>query len=131
RSLRNKGFLLDCAASDFLRVARESAVFTAEIKQRLSLVNHGVFHFPDKNRVIARKMRRDDVATQVEQRVFKDRDAARGPTVADGQALLGLGALLAAREVLGNGLLPFLKDADAAALFLLEQRKNFRAVIDA
>jgi len=112
-------------------VAGDAAVFAAEIKQRLSLMSFRIVDFRDKNRMIAGGMRGHGAAAQLEQRVFQDREPARGSGVADGEALFGFGAVHSASKIFGDGLLPGFEDANAEAFFLLEERKDFRAVVDA
>jgi len=112
-------------------LAGDVAVFAAEIEQRLSFVNFGVVHFPQENRVIARKMRGYDSAAQLKQRIFKDRQAARRSGEVDGEALFGFGAVHASRKIFGDGLLPGFEHADAEAFFLLEEGKDFGAVVNA
>ncbi len=48
-----------------------------------------------------------------------------------GQTVLGFGVLLGLREILRDGLLALLQHADPEALFLMEQRQDFRALINA
>ena len=112
-------------------MAGDAAVFAAEIEQRLSLVNFRIVDFRDKNRVIAGGMRGHGAAAQLEQRVFQDRKPARGSGVADGEALFGFRAVHAASKIFGDGLLAGFEHADAEMFFLLQERKDFRAVVDA
>src|ERR1700730_6621595 len=112
-------------------MARDAAVFAAEIEQRLSLVNLRIVDFRDKNRVIAAWMSGHSAATQLEQGIFQDRKAARGSGVTDGEALFGFRAVHAASKIFGDSLLPGFEHADPKAFFLLEERKDFRAVVDA
>ena len=105
-------------------------VFATEVEQRLSVMNRRVFHFPDKNGVVASDMRCDDIASQVKECAFQNGNAARRPTIANGQALLGMRGLFALGEVFGDSFLALLEDADAEALFLVKQREHFGALVD-
>src|SRR6267378_1145058 len=112
-------------------VAGDAAVFAPKIEQRLTLVNFGIVDFRNKNRVIAGEMRGHGAATQLEQRIFQDGKPARGPRVADREALFSFRAVHATSEIFGDGLLSGFEDANAEAFFLLQERKDFRAVVNA
>jgi len=112
-------------------MARDFAVFAAEIKQWLALVDFRVQHFPHENRVVARRMRRTQLATHLEQGVLEHADPARRTPEMDAQPVLRFGAMQALCEIFGNGLLVLPQDADAELLFLFEHGKDFRAVVDA
>jgi hypothetical protein len=112
-------------------VAGDAAVFAAKIEQRLSLVNFRIVDFCDKDRVVAGRMRGHGGAAQLEQRVFQDRKPARSSRVADGEAFFGFRTVHAAGKIFGDGLLPGFEHAYAEAFFLLQERKDFRAVVDA
>ena len=112
-------------------MAGDAAVFAAKIEERLSFVNFGIVDFRDKNCVIAGEMRGHCAATQLEQGVFQNRKPARGFGVADGEALFGFGAVHSPSKIFGDGLLPGFEHAHAEALFLLQEWKDFRAVVDA
>src|SRR5207245_1553360 len=84
---------------DLLRIAGKGAIFAAKIEQRLSLMNFRILDFPDKNGVISGKMRRDDAATQMEERPLQHGNAGGCPAVTNRKALLGPRALFALREV--------------------------------
>lgn len=107
------------------------AVFAAEIEQRLSLVQFRVFHFPDKNRMVAGDMRRHHFATHLEQRALDHRSAAGRPPKMNAQPLLGFRVVFAFRKIFGDGLLILFQDADAKLPFLLQQRVHVCAVVDA
>ena len=112
-------------------IVGQGAILAAEEEQGFSIVNCGGFHFPDKNRVVAGDVRIHKIAGEVKERAFENRNAAGRPVIANGEALLGFGTLLSLGKVLGDGLLAVFQNADAKTFFLLEQGKQFRAVVHA
>ena len=76
-------------------------------------------------------MSRDDAAAQLHDRVFQDGYALRRPAITQAQAMLRFGVLLGLREILGDGLLALLQDADPETFFLVQERQDFCAFVDA
>ena len=112
-------------------MARDLAVFPAKVKQWLALVDFRVQHFPDENGVVARRMRRTQLATHLEQCVLEHAGPAGRTPEMDAQPVLRFGAVHALGEIFGNRLLILPEDADAELFFLFEHGKDFRAVVDA
>jgi len=110
-------------------VAGDFSVFALKEEQRFPFVNFRVFHFPDKNGVIPGDMSGNQLAAEAKKSLIQNGNAARRPMILNGQALLGLGALFALREVLGDGLLALLQHTDPEVLFLLEHRQYFRPLV--
>ena len=114
-----------------LGVPGDFPVFTAEIEQRLSLVQFRIFHFPDKNRMVAGNVRRNHLAAHLKERAVDDGSGAGRPPKVDAQPLLRLGVVFAFREIFGDGLLILFQHADAKLSSLLQQRMHVGAVVDA
>ena len=112
-------------------MARDLAVFPAKVKQWLALLDFRVQHFPDENGVVARRMRRTQLATHLEECVLEHASPAGRTPEMDAQPVLRFGAVHALCEIFGNGLLILLEDADAELLFLFEHGEDFRAVVHA
>jgi hypothetical protein len=112
-------------------VTRDAAVFTTEIKQRLAFVHFRVVHFPDKNRVVTRNVRRDQVAAHLKKRALDNGGAAACLPKMDAQALFRFAAMFAFCEVFGNGFLPCFEDTDTETFFLFKKMQHFRAMVNA
>src|SRR5271157_5033921 len=89
----------------------QSAVLAAEVKKRLACGELRGFHFAQKDGVISRQVFRNDIAGEVRQSILEDGDARSGPTIADAEARIGIGALFACCKMPGEGLLRIIENA--------------------
>jgi len=102
----------------------EAAVLAAMEEERLAIVAGHAFDFADEDGVIAGGMFRDEIAGEMGQRPFQQRNTALCPLKTDAQLLLDFGSLFAFREMLGEGLLAFAENADAKAALRFEERQK-------
>ena len=102
----------------------EPAVLPAAIEERLAIANFERLHFADEDRVVARHVLRDDVASEMRQGVFQKRDTCVGPEEADPETRIVGRVLLRFSKKLGHALLRIPEYAYAKATFGFQVRQK-------
>ena len=83
----------------------DGAIPASKIYERIAVENLGRFYLPNKHRVIARDVRVGEIACDVHQSIFKQRDAGFRPAIANAEFRLGLGAFFGLRKIARDRLL--------------------------
>ena len=90
----------------------------------MAIANFERFHFADEDRVVARHVLRDDVASEMRQGVFQKRDTRVGPEEADPETRIVGTVLLRFSKKLGHALLGIPEYAYAKATFGFQVRQK-------
>ena len=114
------GVLVESRGNDDL--GGEAAIAAAEIEERLAVEDFDALYFAKEDGVIAGDIGCDDVAPQVDERLFQKRDAGFGPAVADAKFRLDRWFLFPLCEIDGDGLLIVLENVHTEAFFLHDHR---------
>jgi hypothetical protein len=119
------------AAATKAGLGGQTAVLGAVEEEGKAFVGGNGFDFAEEDGVVAGEMFRDEVTREMGQRIFQQGNAAGCPAKADTKLAIRVGSLIGLREMLGERLLVFAKDANTEATLRFQEGEQAGILIHA